>query len=310
MKLLIADDEATGRALLQRWVSSWGYEPVLVSDGEQAMHALRADSTIQLAVVDWVMPGLTGPEICALLRKDFLEHYVYVVLLTGKSDTEDAVLGLDAGADDYVRKPFDPRELRARLRAGTRLVELHSALTLAKERLYHEASHDSLTGLLNRKAILEELDRELTRARRSQETVSVLMCDVDHFKRVNDSWGHAVGDEVLREIPARVNSGLRSYDRAGRYGGEEFLVVLSNCPEQAAVTVAERVRQAVNGRPFSCGGMELPVSVSCGVASSQRGGFDAHGLMRAADAALYRSKHEGRNRVSRATDAEYVTSRR
>jgi diguanylate cyclase (GGDEF)-like protein len=310
MKILIADDEATGRALLQRWATNWGYEPLVVTDGEQALLALRNDPTIQIALIDWVMPGLSGIELCEQVRREFLDHYVYILLLTGKSETEDAVEGLSAGADDYVRKPWSPRELEARLRTARRLVELQRALTVANERLVYEATHDALTGVWNRRAILDELDRELLRSARSREPVGVLMCDVDHFKSINDTWGHPVGDLVLEELPRRIQIGMRNYDRAGRYGGEEFLVVLSNCPEQSAITVAQRIRTAVEARPFPGSAQDLTVTLSVGAASSERGVQGAAALVRAADAALYRAKREGRNRVSLAASEEYGASKR
>lgn len=309
VKVLVVDDEKIGRTLLERWTREWGYDVVLADSGEACLDLLHADSSIQLVVLDWLMPGISGTEVCAQVRKEFIDRYVYLILLTGKSETEDAVAGLEAGADDYVKKPCNPKELQVRLNAGQRVVELERALTSARERLAHEAAHDGLTGSLNRRAIMEELTRELLRAARSREPVSVILADVDHFKRVNDTFGHGAGDEVLREVSRRIQRGLRNYDRAGRYGGEEFLVVLSGCAQEGAEAVAERIRQTVEREPIFCGREPLTVTVSLGVACSESDA-SVERLIRAADLALYRSKHGGRNRVTGAVEADFIASSR
>lgn len=309
MKLLVVDDEKIGRALLERWTREWGYEVLVVDSGEACLEALRADRTIQLVVLDWLMPGISGTDVCRQVRQEILDRYIYLILLTGKSETEDAVAGLEAGADDYVKKPCNPKELQVRLNAGRRVVDLERALTAARERLAHEAAHDGLTGIMNRRAIMEELSRELLRGARSREPVSVVLADVDHFKRVNDTFGHGAGDEVLREVSHRIQRGLRNYDRAGRYGGEEFLVVLSGCGQEGACAVAERIRQTVEREPIFCGREPLTVTLSLGVACSDNE-VSLERLVRAADLALYRSKKEGRNRVTGAVEADFVASSR
>jgi two-component system, cell cycle response regulator len=308
MKVLVADDDITGRSLVSRWVRGWGYEVVTASDGDEALFALESDSSVQLAVLDWMMPGVSGPEICRTVREKFTGRYIYIVLLTGKSESDDTVLGLEAGADDYMTKPCNPKELEARLRSGKRIVDLERALVRVQEQLSHEAAHDALTGLLNRRAIFEELEREMVRGQRTAQPLSVILFDVDHFKHVNDTFGHPAGDEVLRTIPARTHNALRSYDRAGRYGGEEFLIVLSNCPEAAALGAAERVRKNLESTPIIHGGQELRVTVSLGVASTQTSNeHNAISLIKAADRALYRAKRSGRNRALVAEPDEYLS---
>jgi len=310
LKILLTDDDPTTRALLGRWVTRWGYEVVTAVDGESALGLLRNDAEIQLCVLDWMLPGISGLDVCKTLRAEAREPYVYTLLLSAKTDIEDLVEGLEAGADDYLVKPCHPLELEVRLRAGKRMVELQQSLIAAREQLRIEASHDMLTGLFNRKAILQLLDRELGRAARIGESVSVLMLDLDHFKAINDGHGHQAGDAVLAGVPARFRSALRNYDAAGRYGGEEFLVVLSACDSEVAVSVAERVRAAVSGRALEIPAGALSVTCSLGIAGTdQRSGASSESLIRAADAALYRSKESGRNRATLATAADFDLER-
>src|SRR3954462_13299943 len=199
MKILLADDEPIARTMLEHWLTGWGYEVVTVRDGEAALNALAADPTLRLAIIDWVMPKVDGIEVCRQIRSGPPEPYVYVVLLTSKDDKSDIIEGLDAGADDYLVKPCNPLELKVRLRAGKRVIELQEQLVAAREALRFEAMYDSLTQLLNRGAPLHQLGRDLVRAARRVPPVTVIMADLDHFKAVNDTFGHATGDVVLRE---------------------------------------------------------------------------------------------------------------
>jgi diguanylate cyclase (GGDEF)-like protein len=223
---------------------------------------------------------------------------VYILLLTAKDSRADLVKGFEAGADDFITKPFDPEELRARLRAATRILDLQSALLKAQADLHVLANRDTLTGLFNRRAILETLDRELARSHRDGTSVSVLIADIDHFKRVNDSHGHAAGDAVLVDLADRMKHAVRTYDSVGRYGGEEMLIVLPDCDEEGALHVAERTRESIAARACMVPGAELQVSASLGVASTRAlGTFDPKQLIHAADTALYRAKNGGRNRT-------------
>ena len=302
MKILVAEDDTDSRLLLERLLTRWGYEVVSCHDGLAAWRALGKPGAPRLAILDWMMPGMDGPEICRRLRRRTWDHYVYVLLLTAKGGAEDIVGGLDAGADDYLAKPFDPHELRARLRTGRRIIELQADLTAAREALRYHATRDALTGLWNRAAILEILDRESTRAAREGAPLAVLIADVDHFKAVNDTSGHAAGDDVLREVATRLVRSVRPYDSVGRYGGEEFLFVLPHCEPSEAAGVAERVRCAVSGEPIGIPQGTVSVTVSLGVAAS-RGIGDTDATVRAADAALYRAKDAGRDRVEHAPES-------
>jgi diguanylate cyclase (GGDEF)-like protein len=302
MKILLADDEPIARTMLEHWLTGWGYEVVSVRDGEAALNALAADPDLRLAVVDWVMPKVDGIEVCRRIRGGPAEPYVYVVLLTAKDDKSDIIEGLDAGADDYIVKPCNPLELKVRLRAGKRVVELQEQLVAARETLRFEAMHDSLTQLLNRGATLEQLTRELVRAARRGAPVTVLMADLDHFKAINDTFGHATGDVVLCEAAQRIKIGVRAYDSVGRFGGEEFFAVLPECEAKVGLQVAQRLCRLVAESPVVTPTGKVPVTVSIGVASSdQFPGAKADELMRAADSAMYQAKRTGRARAALAT---------
>jgi diguanylate cyclase (GGDEF)-like protein len=224
---------------------------------------------------------------------------VYVLLLTARTEKEDLVLAMEAGADDYLTKPFEPQELQVRLRAGRRIVDLQGELIQAREELRHQATHDALTGLWNRSAILDALEREIARALREGKPIGVIMADLDHFKRINDVHGHPAGDEVLREASRRMTAAIRPYDSLGRYGGEEFLAVMPGCDETCSVRAAERLRAALADRSVSLEGEKISVTLSLGIAAvSDPNLAEADRLIKAADEALYRAKESGRNRVA------------
>ena len=243
------------------------------------------------------MPGLEGPEVCRRLRRRETSNPPYVILLTARGEKGDIVKGLDAGANDYVSKPYDAGELRARIGVGTRMLELQADLARARDALAYQASHDALTGLLNRRALLEALERELARAAREDGVVSIAVCDLDHFKNVNDTWGHPAGDEVLNAFARVVMSSLRAYDVVGRYGGEEFLLIAPGARPSAESGVFERVCRAVAASPVTTDAGVISLTVSIGVAGIQGKGSSEE-LLASADTALYRAKDEGRNRVS------------
>lgn len=297
MNVLIADDDPVSCRRLQVALINAGYQVSSVADGAEALRALEKPDCPRLVVLDWMMPGMDGIDVCREVRKQAREPYIYIILLTARAQPEEIMEGLEAGADDYVTKPFGIHELKARLRAGKRILELQEQLVAAREQLRVQATHDALTGLLNRKAILESLDRELARVTRGGTEVSVIMADLDHFKLVNDTHGHAAGDAVLREAARRMQASIRPYDFVGRYGGEEFLIVSPGCGLDGAAEQAERICKSISSEAIQSPGTAIPMTMSLGVASAPANARLATELLRVADAALYVAKNNGRNRV-------------
>lgn len=298
MRILLAEDDAVSCLLLEETLQHWGYEITVATNGLAAWRELQAPDAPRLAILDWMMPRMDGLEICRELRKLTDRPYTYVLLLTAKGTKQDMVQGLESGADDYLTKPVDPAELKARLGAGQRILDLQDKLLAAQEALRHLATRDPLTSLWNHGAIMEILERELARGQREGSPVGVIMGDLDHFKRINDTHGHMVGDAVLREAAQRMREVLRSYDMIGRYGGEEFLIVLPACDAATTTALAERIRESIAQMIIDPSDQALPVTISFGTtASDQVQAVDAGRLLRTADAALYRAKHAGRNRV-------------
>lgn len=299
--VLIAEDDLTSRILLQKVLARWDYEVLTTTNGAEAWQALQEPDAPRLVILDWMMPELDGIEVCRRLRRLESEQPPYVILLTARGGKEDIVKGLDAGANDYLGKPYDPEELRARVEVGRRFIELNERLIEAQRALEVLARTDALTGILNRRAIVRRLDEELARAGREGQPLSIGMLDIDHFKRVNDAYGHAAGDEVLREVVRRASTVLRPYDVLGRFGGEEFLVIVTGADGPEALEILERVRVAVRAGPIAFDEHELTVTVSLGGATSR--GEPADQLLVRADDALYAAKDQGRDRVLMAAAA-------
>lgn len=295
MKILVAEDDAATRHLLKVSLERWKYDVVLAQDGTEALEALLGKDAPKLAILDWVMPGTDGVDICRELRKRDAGSYIYTLLLTSKAGKADLLRGLEAGADDYLIKPFDLLELQARLWTGQRIIALQDQLIRAREAMRDQATHDPLTGVWNRAAILDSLEREFNRSEREENPLSVIMVDIDHFKQINDTYGHQTGDNVLREVTKRMQSVMRSYDALGRYGGEEFVVIALGCDKDSALNLAERLRAIVDASPVSTPGATIPVTLSLGVATVSKG-LSPESLLRCADEALYRAKRAGRNR--------------
>jgi two-component system cell cycle response regulator len=296
MNILIAEDQIPLGRALKEWLRPWGYEATVVHDGLAALAALQAPDGPVLALLDWLMPGLDGIEVCRRVRADASLTYPYLVLVTGQGSREQMLDALEAGADDFLIKPVEAAELRARLATGRRIVTLQEQLLATQRQLREQATRDALTGLWNRAAILDLLERELARGQREGRPVGVILADVDHFKGINDTFGHLAGDRVLRQVAGRLGEALRPYDTVGRYGGEEFLVVLPGCDAAAATGLAERLRRCVAAEPVGWEGGPVAVTLSLGVAAWD-GSVDTAGLLQAADEALYRAKGAGRNRV-------------
>jgi len=299
MQVLVVDDSAVYRKLIGDHLRSWDFGLMLAETGYEAWRVLQQPEAPKLVLLDWVLPDLDGIELCQRIRKASASgQYVYVILLTSKEGRQNMLDAMKAGADDYLVKPFDESELKARLLVGKRILDLQEELVAARESMRHAATHDSLTGLLNRGEILCKLERELERTRRERKPVAVILGDLDHFKKVNDTHGHPFGDEVLREIGRRLRSRLRIYDGVGRYGGEEFLLVLPGCNLRVAIERANKLRELIAATPIKSGDMETTINISMGVAVSEDAGAkEAEALLNRADRALYAAKENGRNRV-------------
>ncbi len=295
--ILVAEDDAVFRLLLETWLQQWGYRVTTAEDGAAAWRELQSDHSPRLVLLDWMMPGLDGIEICRRVRGLQRELYSYIIVATAKTSKQDVINALDAGADDYVTKPVDHNELRARLQVGRRILQLQDELLRSRDQLRLQATHDALTGLWNRRSIIQALHDELARGQRTGTVVGALMLDLDNFKTVNDTHGHQVGDAVLVEVAGRMAHALRSYDKLGRYGGEEFLAVIPDCSSADMLgSIGERIRSRVAAKPIITGGPEICVTVSVGgsVAAPQPPS-DCMLVIRKTDQAMYLAKQAGKN---------------
>jgi diguanylate cyclase (GGDEF)-like protein len=308
-RILIAEDDLVSRRLLEAFLVKWGYQVVAAADGMEALKILESGDAPSLAVLDWVMPGMEGPQVCERMRKLSDRPYVYILLLTARSQKADLLRGLASGADDYLIKPFDAPELRARLHVGQRILDLQNGLITAREELRFRATYDMLTGLANRGVVLDAIAREHSRHLRENSSFGIILMDLDHFKNVNDTHGHLAGDAVLKEASRRMKSCVRPYDTVGRYGGEEFLVVAPSCDRAGTAAAAERIRKSISAPPIETDDGPVTVTVSCGIAVSEAADpLDPKQLLQSADLALYHAKELGRNRTEFATETQLADS--
>jgi two-component system cell cycle response regulator len=308
-KILIAEDDPVSCHLLNNLLIKWNYDVTIVIDGIQALRILESEGAPRLAVLDWMMPGMEGVQVCQRIRERTGRPYIYVLLLTGRSEKQDILQGLELGADDYLTKPFDAQELRARLHVGQRILNLQDSLLSAQEELQFRATHDTLTGTANRGAALDAISREHARYVREKVSFGIIMVDLDHFKNINDTYGHRCGDAVLKEAARRMSACVRLYDTVCRYGGEEFLIVVVSANDSITLALAERIRVAIESQPFATDSGEVHLTASFGVAvSSDEGQMNADALLQLADEALYLAKHKGRNRSELAVSPEFIHS--
>jgi two-component system cell cycle response regulator len=300
--ILLAEDDPVTRMLMTRFLKKAGYEVDAVANGTEALDKMTK-RYYPMLVTDWEMPEMDGVALCKAVRNMQLDGYVYALLLTARDAKEHIIAGLEAGADDYLVKPVHEPELIARLNAGRRILTLEHSLRVANQRNRILSITDALTGAYNRRYLLEQLPRELERCRRYAYPLSVLMCDIDNFKQINDSRGHATGDDVLQQFAVRAQKSIRTNsDWVSRYGGEEFLIVLPETAHEGAMSVAEKIRTLIAATPFATRNGDAVVTASFGVASTGPSGPDialkVEAMIRVADECLYRSKQEGRNRTS------------
>lgn len=302
-KVLVVDDSPVSRKFVEQTLKG-SCELIFAEDGDRGL-ALFAEHQPNVVIADWNMPDPNGIELCQRIRSEFQEpigaHYTYLILLTSNSATEHIVQGLSAGADDYLTKPCHPEELVARVEVARRFVNMHQQIE-AKNRLLEElALTDSLTGLANRRAIDDWASRQISGAARHDFAFWVILADIDNFKAVNDTHGHAAGDAVIKQFAAILRRNTRRSNICGRVGGEEFMLVLTHAAHEDVATIVERIRRQCEENEFVYGAAKIRITASFGMA-----GFHSHSapafedLVNHADAALYAAKREGRNRVNSA----------
>lgn len=302
MKILIADDDAISCRVMERMLEQAGYEILVANNGRDAMEKLLSENGPRLALLDWMMPELDGTQVCREVRKNPERPYIYMIVLTARNSRDDLLKGLEAGADDYLTKPCNPDELKARLRTGMRILLLEDRLVEAREAMRFEATHDALTSLWNRRTILAHLQSDLDRLKNEQIPTSVLLCDVDYFKRINDTLGHLAGDTVLKEMALRLHRKIRPEDAVGRYGGEEFLVILRGCGSEEIDRRAAELCNAIGESSFDVGRHNLKITLSAGALAVDRRTEipKPEEVLGRVDEALYRAKERGRNCVVKA----------
>lgn len=294
--ILVVDDDPQTIRIAKAALEHDGYTVRTAGSGEKALDEIRSFQP-HLILLDVSMPGLNGIETLKKIRDK--ERYTSVIFLSGKSDPENIIQGLDAGANDYVRKPFDVSELLARVRTQLRIKDLNDRLKAANDRLKELVDIDDLTGLFNMRSLYKKLDFEIERARRYQRSVAVIMMDLDHFKQVNDSNDHLFGSYVLAQVGKIIRENMRKVDFAARYGGDEYLIVLTEINREGAEIFCDRLCKSIASAVFEKDDFKVSLTASLGfaVASPSKEDIDARALVRAADRALYQAKDQGRNRV-------------
>ena len=309
MRALIADDDRITTAILAGALASWNFDTVVAHDGDEAWAALNAGPVPEIVIVDWMMPGLDGIELCHRIRASAALETSYVMLLTAKSARVDLVAGLDAGADDYMTKPIDPEEFRARVQVGVRVAKLQrqlaeqvAELQAARDHLTRVASTDVLTELYSRRGWFEIAASEFSRSRRYNRTVSLLIVDLDFFKRVNDTYGHDAGDRLLQTFSSVLRLECRQSDIVGRIGGEEFAVLLPETTVRAAQRLANRIAGACRSLRVATAAGDVSCTCSIGISELRGEDFSIDDVMRRADVALYQAKRAGRNCWKAAAD--------
>jgi diguanylate cyclase (GGDEF)-like protein len=291
LEILIADDDKDAQNLLGLYINKLGFKVHYASNGIDALNKIN-ELNISIALLDWMMPGMSGIEITQKIRESKIDRYVYIILVTGKSEKDDTIEALHNGVDDYIVKPFTFQELKVRLFAAERIIKLENKLKNAYNKLYNESIHDVLTGVLNRKALMEKIDDYNNK----NKSLGIIMIDIDNFKVINDTYGHLVGDQILKEFTAIISNTIRKSDFVGRYGGEEFLAVIPDLDVDEVKTIAERIRKNIESEIFHIGSLSLKITASLGVyvLTEKTKIEDA---IKLADDALYEAKKSGKNRV-------------
>jgi diguanylate cyclase (GGDEF)-like protein len=291
LEILIADDDKDAQNLLGLYINKLGFKVHYASNGIDALNKIN-ELNISIALLDWMMPGMSGIEITQKIRESKIDRYVYIIMVTGKSEKDDTIEALHNGVDDYIVKPFTFQELKVRIFAAERIIKLENKLKNAYNKLYNESIHDVLTGVLNRKALMERIDDYNNK----NKSLGIIMIDIDNFKIINDTYGHLVGDQILKEFSAIISNTIRKSDFVGRYGGEEFLAVIPDLDVVEVKTIAERIRKNIESETFHIGSLSLKITASLGVyvLTEKTKIEDA---IKLADDALYEAKKSGKNKV-------------
>lgn len=296
MQILIAEDDETSRMILTAILKKKGYEVLVAKNGQEAIDLYETMEKPALLILDWMMPQYTGVELVEKFKKCKDTEVPYILLLTGRDKDRDLSYALNKGADDFIKKPYNPDEFWARLNVGRRTLDTQKALIKTQQELLYISEHDPMTGVLNRKAILDILKKEVQRLERTSTAFSVGMFDLDYFKKVNDTLGHAAGDEVICAFTRIVTENLREYDTFGRMGGEEFLLISPEADGNGVNGVFERIRKAVELFELNYEGHTHKFTVSVGALRAQPCISDKV-LLESVDQALYKAKDAGRNNV-------------
>ncbi|MFZ2055364.1 MAG: diguanylate cyclase, partial [Candidatus Aminicenantales bacterium] len=295
MKILIAEDDLISSKILQRNLLNWGYYVVPARTGADAWQALQ-DEELRMALLDWMMPGIDGIEVCRKIRRRKKYKYTYIILLSAKDRKQDIITGLSSGADDYMTKPVNFLELRARLQTGRRIIDLEDKLLFVQNQLKDIASRDGLTKIWNRSESAKFLSEELERGQREGVPTGVILLDIDQFKKINDFYGHDIGDQALLQVVSRLKKKARKSDKIGRYGGDEIIIVLPRCSSSEIVKIAERFRLSVAEKKVKTELDMVTLTISAGCATSDVTGIlNAERFIKVADEALLKAKSQGRN---------------
>jgi two-component system, cell cycle response regulator len=295
-RALVAESDQALRVSLQRMLGGWGFEVMLAKTGTEALRLLRGQEPLDVAILGKKLTGIGGIELCRRINAQAMERMPYLLVLAKRGEARDAAEALESGADEYLTAPIETRELKARLAAASRILKRRNDLIVAREAFRDQARRDELTGVLTRRAILEFLEAELSRTGKNGRSAGVLMLDLDHFKSINDTYGHLAGDQILAETGRRLSRQLRSYDTIGRYGGEEFMVVAPGCDKVELCELAERLRTAIESAPMRAAQREIRVTLSIGAVIASEVDGAANTAIESADVALYAAKKAGRNR--------------
>ena len=298
---MIAEDNPVSRRLLEMSLIKAGHEVLCVENGNKALELFK-EKFCPIVLTDWMMPGMDGLELCRAIRENQSTGYVFIILLTAKDSKDDIVIGLEAGADDYLTKPIHHAELIARLNTGIRILELERSLKQATEEIKILSITDPLTRCYNRRYLNDHLPKEMKRAKRYGHSLGLILCDIDHFKVINDTYGHQAGDLVLKEFVQFINESIRvPPDWVARYGGEEFIIVTPETDPKAALGIAERICKGISQRTMTWEKKEIRITASFGVTgfhpTASIEGISPEAMMNQADELLYQAKEEGRNRV-------------